>query len=318
LSKEIQLTPGVYYWGIEAADGTRSKPNEILQFNAKGAIVTTSPPVVSDIPDQAVEEGKPFISIKLDDYVTDPNNTDVEITWSVSGNVNINVVISGDHIATLSAKDPNWNGSETITFTAKDPDGSSASDSAKFTVTPINDPPFVSDIPDQIVDEGKPFANIKLDDYVMDPDNTDAQITWSVTGNINLNIAIGADHITTITAKDSEWNGTETITFTAKDPSGLSASDVARFTVNPVNDAPVVSDIPDQTIDEGKSFANIKLDDYVTDPDDTDAYIAWSVTGNVNINVNIVDRVAMISAKDPGWGGSEIINFIAKDPGGLS
>ncbi|MEK7398215.1 MAG: hypothetical protein AAB116_14890, partial [Candidatus Poribacteria bacterium] len=45
LPKEIQLTPGTYYWGIETADGTRSRPDEILRFNAWSSmeIVLVSP-----------------------------------------------------------------------------------------------------------------------------------------------------------------------------------------------------------------------------------------------------------------------------------
>ena len=44
LPKEIQLSPGTYYWGIEAA-GIRSKPDEILRFNAWSSkdIVLVSP-----------------------------------------------------------------------------------------------------------------------------------------------------------------------------------------------------------------------------------------------------------------------------------
>jgi hypothetical protein len=40
------------------------------------------PPVVSDIPDQSVEEGNAFSSIGLDNYVTDPDNLGSEITWT--------------------------------------------------------------------------------------------------------------------------------------------------------------------------------------------------------------------------------------------
>ena len=63
----------------------------------------------------------------------------------------------------------------------------------------------------------------------------------------------------------AEWNGAETITFTATDLGLATDSDSATFTVTAVNDEPVVSDIPDQTIVEGGSFVTINLDDYVED-----------------------------------------------------
>ena len=54
--------------------------------------------------------------------------------------------------------------------------------------------------------------------------------------------------------------------FKATDPGRLWDDDAAMFTVTAVNDPPVVSDIPDQTIAEGSSFATITLDNYVSDP----------------------------------------------------
>ena len=47
------------------------------------------------------------------------------------------------------------------------------------------------------------------------------------------------------------------------------------------NEAPVVTDIPDQTITEGDSFATITLDDYVSDVDNTDDEMIWTYTGNI-------------------------------------
>jgi len=277
------------------------------------------PPVVSGIPDQTIEEGKTFASIKLDDYVSDPDNIDSEIKWSYSGNTKLNVNIDANRVAVITIPDPEWNGSETITFTAKYPGGLSASDSAKFTVTPVNDPPVVTDIPGQTIEEGKAFASIKLDDYVSDPDNPDSEITWTYTGNTMLNVNIDANRVAFITASDPEWNGSEIITFTAKDPGGLTASDSAKFTVTPVNDPPVVTDIPGQTIEEGKTFALIRLDDYVYDPDNADTEITWTYAGNISLSVVIDEnRVVIIKAPDSKWNGSETITFTATDPSGLS
>jgi hypothetical protein len=95
------------------------------------------PPAISDIPDQTIDEGDTFAGVPLDDYVSDPDNEDAEIVWTCSGNVELSVTISDDRIATIAVPDPEWTGSETITFTATDPDGLSAGDSAEFTVEAI-------------------------------------------------------------------------------------------------------------------------------------------------------------------------------------
>ncbi len=371
-----------------------------------------NPPVVSDIPDQTVDEGASFAQFDLDDYVTDADNSDDEITWTYSGNTDLLVSIDPNtHIATISAPDSEWNGSETITFTATDPTLLKDSDPATFTVNAVNDAPVVSDIPDQTIDEGQSFASIHLDDYVSDADNAPSEMTWTYSGNTDLQVSIDTNRVATISPPDSNWNGSETITFTATDPGGLSDSDPATFTVNAVNDAPVitslpdtvavqgqlyryqvtatdadsgdvlhyrllqapaflsidsvsglisgtpgnsdvgkhdvtlqvhdsswatdvqsyqltvkntndapvVSDIPDQTIDEGQSFAPIHLDDYVSDADNAPSEMTWTYSGNKELQVNIdANRVATISPPDSNWNGSETVTFTATDPGGLS
>jgi hypothetical protein len=84
-----------------------------------------------------------------------------------------------------------------------------------------------------------------------------------------------------------------------------------------VNDAPVVTDIPNQTIAEGMTFTNINLDNYVVDPDDGDSQLSWTFSGNSVLNVSIVDRVATIAIPNSDWNGNETITFRATDPGGL-
>ena len=274
-----------------------------------------APPVVSDIPDQTIPEGSSFATINLDEYVADPDNTDGEIVWSYSGDTELSVSIM-DRVATVAVPSGDWNGSETITFTATDPGFLFDSDSASFTVTAVNDAPVVADIPAQTIAEGESFATINLDDYVSDVDNTDAEMAWSYSGNAALVVSI-ADRIATVSVPNGDWNGSETITFTAEDPGLLSDSDSASFTVTAVNDAPVVADIPAQTIAEGESFATINLDDYVSDADNTAIDISWSYSGNTDLTVSITDRVATVCVPSGDWNGSETITFTATDPGSL-
>ncbi len=314
--------PNEEWSGSETITFTATDPTLLSDSDSATFTVTpvNDPPVVSDIPDQTIDEGQNFTQITLDDYVSDPDNANSEMTWTYSGNTDLIVTIDENRVATISTPNPDWNGSETITFTATDPGGLSDSDPATFTVNPVNDPPVVSDIPDQTIDEGQNFTSFDLDDYVSDVDNSDAEINWTYSGNAQLTVSIDpATHVCTVSVPDSEWNGSETITFTATDPGGLSDSDPATFTVNPVNDPPVVSDIPDQTIDEGQSFTQIVLDDYVSDPDNADSEMTWTYSGNTDLIVSIDEnRVATISTPDSNWNGAETITFTATDPGGLS
>ena len=197
-------------------------------------------PEVSDIPDQTIAEGTSFTTINLDNYVSDVDNTDAEMTWSASGSTELSVSIV-NRVATITIPDADWNGSETITFRATDPGTLYDEDAATFTVTAINDAPVVSDIPDQTVAEDTSFTTINLDDYVSDVDNTDAEMTWSASGATDLSVSI-VNRVATITIPDANWNGAETITFRATDPGTLYDEDAATFTVTAVNDAPQAAD----------------------------------------------------------------------------
>lgn len=186
-----------------------------------------------------------------------------------------------------------------------------------------NNPPVVKEIPGESINEGGKFATIKLDDYVSDDHDAASLITWSVSGNIKLKVTISADRVATIETPDQYWNGYEEITFIATDTQGASGSKSAFFNVESVNNPPVVAQIPDQTIDEDKLFAKIKLDDYVKDPDHRKEQLEWEFDIQPNgrdqadgdLTVEIDDkRVATIVIPDKDWYGSAKIKFTATDP----
>lgn len=85
------------------------------------------------------------------------------------------------------------------------------------------------------------------------------------------------------------------------------------------NKAPMVKDIPDQTITQGESFATFNLDDYVNDVEVTDADITWNHSTTSKLNVSIdSNHVVTIQVVDNNWCGEERITFTAEDTGGKS
>ena len=135
--------------------------------------------------------------------------------------------------------------------------------------------PSVSNIPNQTVEEDESFSTINLNNYVFDPQEADANITWTYSTPSNLNISISSGNIATITVKDSEWNGSEIVTFTAYDSGNggtpLSGSDGVTFTITAKNDAPVLSGIETTPISytEGQGEVIVTSTISVTDADNT-------------------------------------------------
>ncbi|MBN1791511.1 MAG: Omp28-related outer membrane protein, partial [Bacteroidales bacterium] len=314
-------TPNENWNGSETITFRATDPGALWDDDAVTFTVTAVNdfPVVTDIPNQTIAEGASFVTITLDNYVSDPDNTDAQISWTAAGNTQLIVNISAGRVATITTPSNTWNGSETITFTATDPGLLSDSDQAIFTVTSTNDPPVVDNIPNQTIVEGSNFATISLDNYVSDPDHRDNQIIWSYSGNTQLSVSINANRIATIVTPSVEWFGSETITFTATDPLGATDSDPASFTVTFVNDSPVLTGIPNQIINEGSTFETINLDEYVSDPDHPDNQLTLTVSGNTNLTVLInPGHVATITVPNADWYGSETLTFTATDPLGAS
>lgn len=157
-------------------------------------------------------------------------------------------------------------GTYTVRLTVTDDDGDSDDSLAYITVEEagsVNQPPVVSGIPDQTIDEGQSFATISLDAYVSDPDNADTEMNWSWAGNSQLGVSI-VNRVATITVPSADWNGAESITFTASDPGGESNGDTALFTVSAVNDPPTISGIPATGVDEDSPYS------FTPDADDID------------------------------------------------
>jgi len=212
-----------------------------------------------------------FDSIVLADLDTVFGDVDLDgVTYSAVSSGKVTATIDGENILSLNSV-LNAYGLDTVVVTADDQvTRSTVSDTILLTITAVNDTPRVMDIPDQTIVEGSEFTAINLDDYLEDVDNPDTQITWNYSGNNELVVSIDpSTRVVTVTIPNPDWNGSETVIFTAFDSGGLFASDGVMFTVVSTNDAPlVVQSIPDQSL--GEDFGTVELIDLDTvfeDPD---------------------------------------------------
>jgi hypothetical protein len=255
--------------------------------------------------------GLPNENIQCQGSATDPGTEDVlTYEWDLDFDGIFETIGQNVYVKFLKG------GIYQIVLRVSDDDGGVGLDTT--TVNILSEPPVVTQIPPQTVDEGTPFDTINLNDYVSDPDNSDAEITWEVHGNTNLAVNIDANRVATVTPVNEDWYGSETLTFIAIDPSQLNDSTSTIFTINNVNDPPVVLPIGDQTTDEDNSFDPINLDEYITDSDNTVEEISWLVTDNVNLDYEITNRILTVFPLTADWSGREVLSIIATDLGGLS
>ncbi|EGR3401290.1 RTX toxin, partial [Vibrio parahaemolyticus] len=195
--------------------------------------VNDTPVVESNIADQALAEDFTPYTIDLNTAFSDVDNVDGELTFSVSGNSNIQVAIVNG-IATITPT-ADWNGSEALTFTATDPSGESVSQTVNFTVAPVADivadkATVVEDTPTIIKVLGN--DTFEGDDQVVSLDTNN--------GPANGTVSVNPDGSVTYTPNDN-YHGTDSFTYIITS-GGVSESTTVSVDVTPVNDAPVAKD----------------------------------------------------------------------------
>jgi len=306
------------WYGQETVTFKVKDPEGLSDTDNVVVIVThvhvNQPPVISDIPDVEFYDNSCY-ELDLDNYVSDPDNTKDELTWTVTGDDYVEITIDPvTHIAEFCAYD--WNGKDTVKFKVTDHDGESDSDYVVVTVLPVlNEPPKICYLSDITFPEDTCYE-LDLDNYVHDPDNSKDELIWGVSDNYNVEITIDpVTHVAEFCGKP-DWNGAETVLFTVTDPGLLSDSEDMLVTVTPVNDAPVISDIPDVEFEENSCYS-LDLDNYVSDPDNTDSELVWSVSGNNNVDISINPSTHEAEFCSYDWYGQETVTFKVKDPEGL-
>jgi len=81
--------------------------------------------------------------LTLDNYVTDIDNADAELSWTVTGTANIQVRYDSSKREARLVPAPNWNGSLVLGVKVEDPSQAAASGTLPVTVTPVNDTPSI-------------------------------------------------------------------------------------------------------------------------------------------------------------------------------
>ncbi|MBU0929646.1 MAG: hypothetical protein KJ623_01085, partial [Nanoarchaeota archaeon] len=201
---------------IGVADSCSSS-NSTLNINVNYVDLTF--PLVNLI-DNVIMDEDTNATLALDDYVSDAYDPDSALTWTASGNSNIQILIDPvTHNATFIPS-ANWFGSENITFTATDAAGNYGQDNIMVIVNPVNDMPWINPvIPNQTVQEDSlPWA-LDLKNYQHDVEA--GPLTWTVS-NVNnslLNINIDSNNVAVFTLVPNKY-GLNIITFTLRDSYG--------------------------------------------------------------------------------------------------
>ncbi|MGR1189158.1 tandem-95 repeat protein [Vibrio parahaemolyticus] len=253
-----------------------------------------------------------------------PNDTDVDgdklsiESASVPKEQGTVEVVNGKLVFTPAE---NFNGDAEITYTVTD---GQLTDEAKVTVTvnPVNDAPTIKvDAVESITEDAVNADTVVATLTVRDTDTPEDQLTVSLENNSNGYFVLVGNEVKLTQAGVDAVNNDElnlknlTISASVSDGVNPTANDSDSLVVNRVNDAPTVENaIADQVLAEDFDVYTIDLNEVFKD---SDSSLKFSVSGNDNIQISIVNGVATITPTAD-WNGKETITFTAKDPSGES
>ncbi|GGG05039.1 hypothetical protein GCM10010924_37030 [Rhizobium wenxiniae] len=197
---------GVYTITIVASDGS-STATQTFELT-----VTNPGPTANNDTATVLEDGSVTISPLANDI--DPDGDTLTITAANAGNGTVTINANG----TLTyVPATNFNGVDTIVYTISDGNGGVSTATVRVTVTPVNDAPTSTPIPDQY-DSDSQAVRYDVSPYFSDVDN-DA-LTFSATGlppGLTMN---AAGVISGTLAANASNTDPYTVTITASDGNG--------------------------------------------------------------------------------------------------
>ncbi|MBF0431538.1 MAG: cadherin-like beta sandwich domain-containing protein [Fibrobacteria bacterium] len=246
------------------------------------------------------------------------------VTEYTEGMVSVNedTVISGQASPTISLN----SGNNTVSILVTAQDGITQK---TYTVTIYRTPSDEASLSDLLVSKGtlSPVFSSGVYNYTVSLPWTDSVV--SVTPNTThpqAIIIINEDTVVSGTLSDPITlpvlgENTITVVIIAED-----SETVLNYSIilTRTNESPIVSSIPNSTIDFRTDFSSLSLDNYVSDPDHMDNLITWTVDTVLSDSgddclIALIDnttRIATISKPSTNWYGQDTIVFRATDPFG--
>ncbi len=269
--------------------------------------INHAPVVINPLPDLDLDEDFGTYNINISNVFNDADNDILSFSVTSSNNSIITASLSGNILTLTEA----GIGNATITLTANDGNGGVTSDVFLVTVNDINHAPIViNPLPDLSLDENFSLYNIDISNVFNDEDND--VLSYSVTSSNNSIITPSlSGNILTLTETGV---GIVSISLTANDGNGETATDIFLVTVNSINHAPtVINPLPDLDLDEDFGTYNIDIAN-VFDDEDGDA-LSYAVSSS-NTSV-IIASLSGTTLTLTGTGvGNIAITLIANDGNG--
>ncbi|RRS04077.1 tandem-95 repeat protein [Aquabacterium soli] len=307
-------------------------------------------PVITDTPTDPDRPTTSFDPNTGNYQVTTPEDTPVSgqvkatdadgdpLTYALGGTAPAHgtVVVNADGTWTYTpGKD--YNGADSFTVLVSDGRGGTATSTVSIGVTPVNDPPVITDDPTNPNFPGTTFDPTTGDYKVTTPEDTSVsgQVKATDVDGDTLTYTLGKtspEHGTVVVNADGTWtytpskdyNGSDVFTVLVSDGNGGTATSTVNIGVTPVNDPPKPEDPDNPTFDPATGNYNVTTDEdtpvsgqvKATDADgDTLTYTLGKTSpAHGTVVVNADGTWTYTPSKD--YNGSDVFTVLVSDGNG--
>ena len=161
--------------------------------------------------------------------------------------------ITGARTAFTYTPNPNANGADSFTITVEDPFGERAIHTVNVTITPVNDAPVFTSVPELLTVDEDAAAGFTVAATDVDGDAVTFTATNGAKGSVS-----GTGPTFTYTPEGNA-NGTDSFTVTAIDGNGGVIAATVNVTITPVNDPPVFTSVPEMLTTNEDTAANFNV-----------------------------------------------------------
>ncbi|MCB0035365.1 MAG: tandem-95 repeat protein, partial [Anaerolineales bacterium] len=261
------------------------------------ACTVNDAPVANGDDLDTLEDTAGIVDVAAND--TDANG-DLDATTAVTltNPLHGSLVNHGDGTFTYTP-DANYNGSDSFTFKLNDGLVDSPVATVTLTIAAVNDVP-VPDADTVVTDEDTAVTVDLRENDNAGPANEDQTLTvTNVTAPAHGTAVIDLSGTVTYTPSVN-YNGSDSFDYTVCDSGNLCATATVNVTINPVNDAPVLTAVAPITLTEGMTYT-ISLDTLVSDVETAVTDMVWTALTSDGLVADVTvdaQRIATISAID--------------------
>ena len=277
-----QTGGGNYTVTVTATDAGNLSAVQTFNWN----VTNPAPSAVNDSA-STTEDTPVTVNVLAND--TDPDGDTLTVTSASAPNGS--VVINADGTLTYTPN-ANFSGTDTVTYTISDGEGGTSTATVTITIAAVNDAPVpVGSLPPQANLDAAAVISVPTASAFSDVDN--AALTYSAAGlpaGLTIDSATGVISGTiSNSASQGGAGGVYSVTVTATDTAGLSASQVFAWTVT--NPAPIAVDDAASTLEDTAVLIDVLPNDSDPDGDTITLIAAFTTMGQATVVGNQINYV---------------------------